>query len=693
MRKSSFDKSNAEWGSTPIDWWAGEAHHTNMILAGISRNLATGTAWLAQRLLVVCLLLVFGVGAAAVANPPKTAPLALSGEQSFYASVRDNLEYFRDPSRQLRAIDVAGQPEAFEPLATPYIGFGLTDDRIWLKWDATNVASDAQTLRIDMKRQYFTELELFEVGRDRQPLLLMSHSQEDSFNKRAIPSRFLLADVAFEPGETKTFLIGYRSSTTTFLPLAMGSIDGVLANHGEEFSTDLFLNGMLVAMTIYSLLMLPVIGRSLAASFSGYIAAAVFYVLVADGYPMRELWPDAAWINEPMNLASMLLMTALGLNFCRQLFHFHAFSPHFDRVLKTLLAATAACLPISFLLIGKSWFTVPAYLLPVIANICVCIAGVIAYRAGRIGALPFTAGALLVFTSLIYATIAHLVPGRFDLDATLDYGHFALLGECIAFALAILLRFLSIRRQRDEALAAKLEATEERLRLNERLVTSQRDFEEAKFHAEQGQRRLSEMAHDIRQPLLVLKEAVSRLERYEGRNDVRLKPIFGYLEQVASAQNQGTGRSGGQRDGGARERFPVQVVLDNIAKLYCDRALDKGITLKIRASNFEVSSNPISLMRIVGNLMDNALNHSGGSKVLLAVRKARGKVRIEIHDNGSGLSEEQVSLARERGIRSQASEGSGIGLSIVERICNELGHTFEFRSRPGHGSVAIVAFS
>ncbi|WP_160602701.1 sensor histidine kinase [Pontixanthobacter aquaemixtae] len=641
--------------------------------------------------------LAFAQSPASPAMPPETqvgqiSPVILGDDPLLYATVRDSLQYYRDPELTKSVHDIASAPADFQSLSSRHVDFGLTNDRIWLKWEATNTRSKPNIFRIDMKRQYFTELRLFELVEGGEPLLLLDHEQEDPFAQRDIPSRFLLADIPFEPGETKTFLIGFRSSTTTFLPLAVGTVDGVTANHQAELSVDLFLNGMLVAMIVYSLLLMPVIGWRLATSFAAYIGAGAFYVIVADGYPMQTVWPDAAWLNEPMNLASMLSMTALGLNLCRQLFRFDAISPNFDRALIALLGIAALCVPLAFAFIAYEAFFVPAYFLPPLANIFVCLAGVFALRHGRIGALPFLLGAMLVFASLVYATAAHLIPGALDLDATLDFGHIALLGECLAFALAILLRFLSLRRQRDDALAAELEASQEQLKLNERLAASQRDFEEAKSHAEQGQRQLSEMSHDIRQPLMVIKDALARLARFEGAEDKSLGSVVGYLEGIARAQGHDADSVRLPDDEGF-ELFPVGVLLDNIVELYTDQAHDKGVSIAVHGSGLQIRSHPISLMRVLSNLVDNALSHGEGDKILLAARKRNDGTRIEVWNNGRGLSANKLRRLKARGAKGTNSQGSGLGLHIVERICQELGHSFEFRSQEDTGSVAFIWLS
>src|SRR4029077_3876796 len=77
-------------------------------------------------------------------------------------------------------------------------------------------------------------------------------------------------------------------------------------------------------------------------------------------------------------------------------------------------------------------------------------------------------------------------------------------------------------------------------------------------------------------------------------------------------------------------------------------------------------------------------------------RRRGNKLRIEVWDTGIGVPEEQLQAifeefhqldnpARER------SKGLGLGLAIVERLADLLGHTVDVRSHSDRGSVFAVA--
>ena len=93
----------------------------------------------------------------------------------------------------------------------------------------------------------------------------------------------------------------------------------------------------------------------------------------------------------------------------------------------------------------------------------------------------------------------------------------------------------------------------------------------------------------------------------------------------------------------------------------------------------------------LGNLIGNAVKYTAQGEVV--VRLLPGAV--EVIDSGPGLSEEDAARLFERGYRgshAEHSQGSGIGLSIVRRLCDLYG--WNVRVVPGEvrGVVATLTF-
>jgi signal transduction histidine kinase len=98
------------------------------------------------------------------------------------------------------------------------------------------------------------------------------------------------------------------------------------------------------------------------------------------------------------------------------------------------------------------------------------------------------------------------------------------------------------------------------------------------------------------------------------------------------------------------------------------------------------------------NLLNNALKYSEPyTKTSLSVKKEKGKVRIMITDEGSGISKEDLPFIFERFYRTEKSRsrdsgGSGLGLSIVKELIEAHGGNIEVASEPGKGSTFTLIF-
>ena len=120
-------------------------------------------------------------------------------------------------------------------------------------------------------------------------------------------------------------------------------------------------------------------------------------------------------------------------------------------------------------------------------------------------------------------------------------------------------------------------------------------------------------------------------------------------------------------------------------------ARKKGLDLRWRRTNFAVQSDPLMLRRITQNLLANAVHYTAKGGLLLAARRRSGKIAIEVWDTGPGISDAEQSRIFDEFQRGAASEksgglGFGLGLTIVQRMADALGHELELHSRPGHGS-------
>lgn len=102
---------------------------------------------------------------------------------------------------------------------------------------------------------------------------------------------------------------------------------------------------------------------------------------------------------------------------------------------------------------------------------------------------------------------------------------------------------------------------------------------------------------------------------------------------------------------------------------------------------------PAAVRQLVGNLLDNAARH-GGAPITVRVDAVGECARLQVVDGGPGMSPELLATATRRFTRSpesRATEGFGLGLSLVEALVVRSGGELRLCSGGHHHSYGALA--
>mgnify|MGYP001446450192 FL=1 len=209
---------------------------------------------------------------------------------------------------------------------------------------------------------------------------------------------------------------------------------------------------------------------------------------------------------------------------------------------------------------------------------------------------------------------------------------------------------------------------------------------------------LAAASHDLRQPMHALGLFISELSQQA--LDARSRQIVDRIAASASAMEQllDSLLDISRLDAGVLvpvvRSFDPAPILERIRDEQRPAARARGIRLYLRqpATQRYVRSDPMLFERIVGNLVSNAVRHTRDGSILIACRGRGDALRVEVRDDGPGIPaefqqaifQEFVQLGNPERAR---DKGLGLGLAIVRRLVDLLGHRLELRSAPGRGSV------
>lgn len=205
----------------------------------------------------------------------------------------------------------------------------------------------------------------------------------------------------------------------------------------------------------------------------------------------------------------------------------------------------------------------------------------------------------------------------------------------------------------------------------------------------EGERRFTaDAAHELRTPLAALRMRIQLMQRQQGeasvgatgapsglavlRNEVdRCTALVESLLMLARLDPQ-------------QPELLVKETVDlpaEFAALAASTPNGQGGRLELDCQVATLQAQPVLLRSALRNLVDNALRYGAAAgRVKVEALPFAGGVRIAVRDDGPGVSPEEHARLTERFFRVLGSgqTGSGLGLSIVEKIAVLHGATLQF---------------
>ena len=222
------------------------------------------------------------------------------------------------------------------------------------------------------------------------------------------------------------------------------------------------------------------------------------------------------------------------------------------------------------------------------------------------------------------------------------------------------------------------------------VVDATTTLQEALARSQSQQERLVQDAgHELRTPLAALRANVQFAERTATDDATRasLEAAEAELDELGRLVEELLALAA--RDEQVRE--VVDVDLCALARSAAARLTRRtgALVRKDLPERVLMTTDPVGLAEVLGNLLDNAAKF-GGDPIVVSVRDGDDVV-IEVRDGGSGVPTAEREAVFERFYRSPAARslpGSGLGLSIVRRVVDGAGGSVVLDDAP-EGGLAV----
>ncbi len=253
--------------------------------------------------------------------------------------------------------------------------------------------------------------------------------------------------------------------------------------------------------------------------------------------------------------------------------------------------------------------------------------------------------------------------------------------------------------ERTAALTAANKALVRENREREQIGIALREAKEAAETANLSKTRfLAAASHDLLQPMNAAKLLIStlmdsRLDSSQQEISNRLHRAFNSVESLLQTLLEMSKLDAMGAEFSITE-LPIASLFEALNDQFMPLAEDKGLRFRVRPSREVVRSDPNYLLRILQNLVSNAIKYTPSGGVLVACRRRGHLASIEVWDTGPGIEprdQHRIFEEFQRLCPVGGDEGMGLGLSIVERACRQLGHPISLRSIPGRGSIFAIS--
>ena len=505
-------------------------------------------------------------------------------------------------------------------------------------------------------------------------------------------------------GETATLIVRYGSYGLSLLPLSIET-SATLTEVATQKSVKrsiyyTFTLAMLVFFVGFNLALAGSKTVMLTASF----ATGVFLLAQLDGLLFPMLWPNSPLWNRDASFYILTLMSVFSFVTIANL----TASSGWKRLSKVIYGVAAiVVIPVLWV----PFVDIPTLTLGALAGGSLAIASMAfttvmwARGAGIKRIIAIVAGVLAGF--IMFAMVWAMIAGQGNVNLV---GHD--LAKAVYFLVSISLMIAFTTRARGvssdlrDALQQQLASARREVETSNALLEAEREFVGARELAEQRRAQLAEASHDLRQPIAALRLYVDGLPRKIG--DVGKPSLERALEFVENilvqnlektdhsnekniASSDNTSETAIADDDAKLETFPVQLILDTCHAMFFDQAKHKNLELRVMESSLQLRSAATPILRVVCNLVSNAVKFTQQGKVVIGVVRRGERVEFVIADTGPGIEDSDRDRLFQPYEKTIDSEGHGLGLAIAKQLCDANNLNMRMTTKPGAGTCFRVS--
>jgi len=221
----------------------------------------------------------------------------------------------------------------------------------------------------------------------------------------------------------------------------------------------------------------------------------------------------------------------------------------------------------------------------------------------------------------------------------------------------------------------------------------ERAMQRIETFVEREQRFSHYASHELRTPVTIIKGAVVLMKKkLSGEEDTVYRPLKRIERSVTNMENIIETLLWLSREDSAVDQsqvFQVVPVVEETIEQNRHLLVNKPVEIELVPEDAPQLVIPAPIFQIMlTNLIRNAIQHTATGKISVTVSDDR----VIVSDTGLGMNPDDLKLITQPHARGNRAKGFGLGLSIVQRLCDRLGWELKIESEVGRGTTAQLIF-
>ena len=209
---------------------------------------------------------------------------------------------------------------------------------------------------------------------------------------------------------------------------------------------------------------------------------------------------------------------------------------------------------------------------------------------------------------------------------------------------------------------------------------------------------VANVSHDIKTPLTIIQTYAEMIKDISGDNPEKrnehLDVIINeteYLNKLVTDMSELSKLQSGIIEV-KKDNFDLKECTNKVIELLKQVLNEKGITLKLNLDDCVIYADEIKMSQVIYNFLSNAIKHSNdNSEITINIIDSENSVRLEVIDNGEGISEESLPYIWDRYYKvdknfNRTVNSTGLGLAIAKAILEAHNAKYGVESKVNVGS-------